>query len=377
MIDTQNIIQAAAHDTGLADFGNSDVREALDVLVNACNTEARLSDAGEQRVAAAFSGYLANRIAVTSYLSRHPELLQRPIEKPTFVFGLPRTGTTLAINLLNADVSRRCLLRWESQTPVPPALSGQLNSDSRYEACKAQTEMALKYVPHIAAIHFEEADSPTECQFAMAPSFSAQIFDSQFHIPSYRKWLFNASYLPAMQFHKQLLQVLQENNSGQWTLKNPWHPLYLQDLITVYPDAQLIMTHRDPVEVVGSACSLVNAVRHMYSDDVRTDEIANSLLETFDLMIARQRAFRREHGSNAIYDVRYVDLVKDPIETMKKLYTHFEKPFTPTVQSAMAATLANNPKNKHGKHEYSLSHFGLSELQIRSRYSEYCAEFGL
>ena len=377
MISVQNIVARAEDQTGLTDSGDPSAIEALTVLVDATNNEARLSEAGEQRWEASLVANLANRMKVLDYARQHPELLERPIEKPTFVFGLPRTGTTLTINLLSADPARRCFLRWESQNPVPPAAAGALSSDPRYEATKAQTEMSLKYMPHIAAIHFEEADGPTECQFSMSPSFTAEVFDSQAHIPSYRRWLFNASYRSTFEFQKILFQVLQENNPGHWTLKNPWHPLFLDDLVAVYPDAQLVMTHRDPVEVVGSACSLLRHVRPIFSDDVSMSEIADTLLETFDLMIKRQDAFRAKHGAGAIYDIHYQDQIRDPIGTMRKLYEHFDTPFTSKLEGYMKKMLDTNPKGKFGKHEYSLDEFGLAAEQIRERYDDYCQRFNV
>jgi hypothetical protein len=104
-----------------------------------------------------------------------------------FVFGLPRTGTTLTINLLSADPMRRCLLRWEALKPVPPAAAGALHSDPRCAVEQERLAMAIKFAPQIAAAHYEDADSPSECQFAMAPSFCAQLFDSNVHVPSYHE----------------------------------------------------------------------------------------------------------------------------------------------------------------------------------------------
>ena len=377
MISVQNIVAQAEEQTGLTDVGDPSAIEALTVLVDATNNEARLSEAGEQRWEASLVANLVNRMRVLDYAKQHPELLEQPIEKPTFVFGLPRTGTTLTINLLSSDPARRCFLRWESQNPVPPAAAGALSTDPRYEAAKAQLEMSLKYMPQIAAIHFEEADGPTECQFSMSPSFTAEVFDSQAHIPSYRKWLFNTSYRSTFEFQKMLFQILQENNSGHWTLKNPWHPLFLEDLIAVYPDAELVMTHRDPVEVVGSACSLLRHVRPIYSEAVSMSEIADTLLETFDLMIERQDAFRAKHGTDAIYDIYYQDQLRDPIGTMRKLYEHFDTPFTTEVELCMQTMLKENPKGKFGKHEYSLDEFGLTAEQIRERYGDYCQRFSI
>ena len=377
-MNTNDIIAKASAATGLSDLGDPSVLEGLEILVRASNEEANLSEAGAPRWEANLVSILSNRLRIVDYLKQHPELLERPIERPMFVFGLPRTGTTLTINLLSADPMRRCLLRWESLNSVPPAAAGALHSDPRCIAEQKRLEMAVKFAPQIAAAHYEDADSPSECQFAMAPSFCAQLFDSNLHVPSYNDWfLHRTSYLPAFRFHKQLLQLLQAGNGGRWTLKNPWHPLFLNDLITVYPDAQLVMTHRDPAEVVGSACSLIRLVRPMFSDRVDPRQIAAQLIDTFDHMIARQNAFRDRHGEESIYDIQYAGQLRDPVGEIRKLYAHFGEPFTSEAEAAMVQLLARNPQGKHGKHVYSLEEFGLTAEGVRKHFHDYCERFAI
>jgi hypothetical protein len=376
-MQVNDIIAKAQQATGLTDLGDSAVLRGLEELVRASNKEAHFSEAGAGRWEANLVGTLSNRLRIVDHLKRHPELLERAVEKPMFVFGLPRTGTTLTINLLSADPARRCLLRWEALNSVPPAKAGELHSDERYAAEQQRLDMSVKYAPQIAAIHYEDADSPTECQYAMALSFCSQIYESTANIPSYTRWFHDCDYLPAFRFHKQLLQLLQAENGGRWTLKNPWHPLFLDALTTVYPDAQLVMTHRDPVEVVGSACSLIRHVRPMFSDSVNLRDIAAQMIETFDLMIARQDAFRARHGTNAIYDIQYTDQLRDPIGEMRKLYAHFDEPFSVEARNAMERLHGEKPKGKHGTHHYSLEEFGLSESEVRAHFRDYCERYNV
>ena len=375
-MQVSDIVAKARASTGLTDLGDaSSMLEGLDVLVKASNTEARLSEVGAQRWEGSLVKFLANRLRIVDYLKQHPELTRRPIDKPLFVFGLPRTGTTLTINLLSADPGRRCFLRWESLDSVPPAKAGELHTDPRCRAEQERLAMAVKVAPQIAAAHYEDADSPSECQFSMALNFCAQLFDSNVRVPSYRKWLFATSYLPTFRFHKQLLQLLQAENGGRWTLKNPWHPLFLNDLTAVYPDAQLVMTHRDPAEVVGSACSLIRLVRPMFSDKVDLHEIADQLIETFDLMIARQNDYRDRHGQDSIYDILYVDQLRDPVGEMRRLYEHFDEPLTSVAEAAMTRLMAANPQGKHGAHHYTLEEFGLTAAGVRQHFRDYCEQF--
>lgn len=377
MINVNALIAAAQQETGLSEFGDHSFREGLSVLVSALNNEAKLTETGAERVAASITATLAQRLRVEEHLKANPALLDKPIEKPLFVFGLPRTGTTLAINLLAADPERRVFLRWEAFNTVPPAAAGALRTDPRYHEEQAKLEMSLKYVPHISAMHHEDADSSTECQFAMSPTFCAQLYDSQFYVPSYSEWFLNADYAPAFRYHKRLMQLLQQYNGGRWTFKNPWHPLYLEALTGVYPDAQLVMTHRDPADVLASACSLIFAVRKLYSADVDPLECGKLLMRTFDTMIARVAAFEAAHCPDAIHHIEYKALIGDPIGEMKKVYARFDEPLTGEAEASMRAMLAANPQGKHGKHDYRLEDYGLTRDGVYAHFADYIDRYNI
>lgn len=374
----EEIIAAASARTGLTDIGDRSVLEGLERLLKAYPEEARFTERGLAAAHEDLVGYMSTRMQIADWLTRHPELLEAPIVKPMFVFGLPRTGTTLTINLLASDPARRSFLRWEIYEPIPPALPEELHAGRRYEEQQAKCEMALQYVPHIAAIHMEFADSPTECQFLMTPSFSAQVFEALADIPSWRHWfLHEADYMPAFRFHKRTLQALQHHAKGRWTLKNPWHPLFLNELTTVYPDAQLVMTHRDPAEVVGSCCSLIKYSRQIYSDDIDLKGIGESFMDTFRIMIERANAFKAKHGAKSIHDVQYADTVRDPIGAVRGIYEAFGEELTPEAEAAMQGFMTDNPKGKHGKHEYDLAEYGLSVDAVRERFKDYIEDYDI
>ncbi|MBW8752926.1 MAG: sulfotransferase [Sphingomonadales bacterium] len=374
----EEVIAAATAQTELADIGDPAALDGLQRLLTAYAEEARFTERGAAMAHGDLVTYMAIRMRVEGWLKDHPQLLDAPIEKPLFVFGLPRTGTTLMINLLASDPARRSFLRWEAYDPTPPAQVHELHAGPRYQVMEDKTRMALEYMPHIAAIHFEHADSPTECQFLMTPSFCSQVYESQADIPSYRQWfLHEADYLPAFRFHKRMLQALQHHAGGQWTLKNPWHPLYLEALTTVYPDARLVMTHRDPAEVVGSICSLIKYVRAIYSDDVDLKGIGESFMDTFQIMIDRADAFTAKHGQDAIHHVQYAETLSDPMGVVRGIYSRFDEPFTPEAETAMHAYLADNQKGKHGKHSYDLAEYGLTAGGVRERFKSYIERYDI
>lgn len=372
------VIAAATAQTGLSDIGDASALEGLERLLSAYAAEARFTQRGAEMAHDYVIKQMANRMRIVDWLKHNPQLLDAPIEKPIFVFGLPRTGTTLMINLLAADPEARCFMRWESMEPMPPTTPEEVHAGPRFEAAFAQGEMARQHMAHIAAIHWENADSPTECQFLMTPSFCAQVYEAQADVPSYRDWfLHEADYAAVFRFHKRMLQALQHHVQGRWTLKNPWHPLFLDALTETYPDARLVMTHRDPAEVVGSACSLIKYVRQIYSDDVDLEGIARSFSDTFQLMIDRTLAFKAKHGADAILNVQYADTVRDPMGSVRRIYDHFGEPLTPEAEQAMTRYMADNPKGKHGKHSYDLAEYGLTKEGVREQFADYVQAFNI
>src|SRR3546814_17126807 len=109
------------------------------------------------------------------------------------------------------------------------------------------------------------------------------------------------------------------------------------------------MTHRDPVDVFGSACSLLRLVRPMFSDKVDMKDIAAKLLDTFDLMIERQNPYRDRHGEDAIHDIQYDQQMRDPHGTLRKVYERFDEPLPPPFGAAMHKKTANTAKRPLGK----------------------------
>jgi hypothetical protein len=377
VIRTENIISAAREATRIDDPIDDTTLENLSRYVTAVNREARLSDAGKVGVQGWLVGALVNRLRVERYAQEHPDLLERPIERPMFVFGFPRSGTTLAVNLLNQDPARRGFLRWQAEDPIPPVKAGEMRTDPRCLAKQIQLEEEAKLMPHIAAMHFEDADSVTECQLSMIHTFCTHMFEAVTEVPSWRAWFLGTSYLPTFRYQKRLLQIMQSETPGRWLLKNPWHALFLKDLTAVYPDAQYVMTHRDPMDVVPSYCDLIKAYRGLYSDEIDLKNIAESTLDIFGRIALGAIDHKRVHGAGSIYDLHYQALMRDPIDEMKKLYRHFDEPWTETIEETMKKFLAKNPQGKHGQHDYSLEEFGLSPEVIRTRFAEYCREFNV
>jgi Sulfotransferase family len=369
------LIEAARKATGLERFDSESYREGLDVLLADAN-KVDYPEVGVQRFRGAVIGALSTRLKTTDYLDKHPELLKRPIERPVFVFGIPRTGTTLLNNLLAADPARRSPLSWEIEDPVPPPTTATLYNDPRALARLEMERQMLAARPDIGKYYRFSAIYPNECMFFISHDFKALMWEGRGKLPNYRDWLFQTADLTSTYlYHKRFLQLLQENAPGVWNLKQPSHALWLETLLKIYPDARLVWTHRDPLTATGSFCSLMKMGNSAFGVQPDLEWLGTNYPWQAVQHANRIMDTRAKLGHERIIDVHYGELMRDPIPTMRKLYKSLGDEFTPEAEQGMRTWLADNPQDKFGKHEYKLAQFGLTPDKVRSMFERYLSAY--
>ena len=243
--------------TGFDDFGSADFVEGLACLIESLEHEARLHTIGRVTAKAQIVDALSVRLELVAHRKAHPEVDSERIERPLFVVGLPRTGTTLLHELLALDPTSRSPAMWELSRPCPPPEPDTYTCDPRIAPLEQHLARLRRLVPTLDAIHRMRATLPHECLAAMAPSFWSYQYPFNFHVPGYLQWCEQADAAPAYRFHHSFLQHLQSRfRRERWVLKSPAHLGQLDALLAMYPDARIIQTHRDPVEVIPSVSSL-------------------------------------------------------------------------------------------------------------------------
>lgn len=373
-LNADELIAEAQRTTGLQRFDSDSFREGLHILVEDLNREApaeHFVERNRKDIVAA----LATRLKATAYLDAHPELLRRPIEKPVFVFGMPRTGTTLLSNLLSADPARRSPLTWEIDDPVPPPTTETLYTDPRALARLEAERQMLAAHPEMGKYYRGSAIYPNECMFFMIHDFKGLLWEGRGKLPNYRDWLFATDMTSAYIYHKRFLQLLQANAPGVWNLKMPSHGLWLPTLLKIYPDARLIWTHRDPLTVVGSFCSLMTLSNMGSTDKNHAEWISENYFWQAVEHANRIMDTREKLGHERIIDVHYADLIRNPIPTMRLLYKALGDELTPEADARMKAWLDDNPQDKFGKHEYKLKQYGLTEDEVLKRFQRYLSQY--
>lgn len=369
------LLEQARTATQLERFDSDSFREGLDVFlgdVNAC----AYTDAGRERLRGSVVGALAARLKANAYLEQRPELLMRPVERPVFVFGVPRTGTTLLSNLLAADPKRRSPLTWEIDDPVPPPTSATLFSDPRAVARLEQEKAMLAVRPEMGKYYRNSAIYPNECMFFINADFKALIWEGRGVLPNYRDWLFNQADLTSTyEYHKRFLQLLQADAPGVWNLKQPSHSLWIETLLKVYPDARLVWTHRDPLTATGSFCSLMTLSHQGFMGKIDYDWVAKDYPWQAVEHANRIMDFRDKYGEDRVIDVHYADLMRRPIDTMRTLYKALGDDYTNETEASMTKWINDNPQDKFGRHEYKLAQYGLTPDQVRGKFERYLSRY--
>ena len=307
------LMAAAEAETGLTDYGSDSFRPGLEHLTEALRSEAQLNELGSDIMRMRLVGHLASRLQVHDTVKRFPQIEDRAIRAPLFIIGLPRTGTTALSNLLDADPAIRSLRCWESSSPVPPPEAATQDTDPRIAPTARGLEAMYETFPKMRSLHFQTATGPTECQDLLGMDMRTSHFDGMAIVPSYTRWVLECDMTPAYVIHRRTLQLLQWHCPPyQWHLKTPVHMLSLPALVSVYPDARFIWTHRDPSEVMGSVCSLIEYTRSWVSDQVDRD-IGAGQTAIWAEALRRAMAFRDELGEERFADVGFAEFNRDPV----------------------------------------------------------------
>jgi len=376
-LDEATLLAAARAATGLDDFGDAWFRPALAKLLAALEGEARLTLLGRLFARSELQRILQNRLRVEDWIRRHPAVLEEPIEAPIFVTGLGRSGTTLLHELLMQDPANRVPLLWETFLSIPPPEPASWLTDPRAAAAELEITLMDAAVPALTGMHENAGDLPTECIFLFAHQLATDMFTGEFHVPSYTLWLHGQDLAPVYAYHRRLLQLLQSRHRGRWVLKAPSHLGQLPTLFRAYPDARVVITHRDPLRVIGSLCNLMAALHWMRSDHVDYDAIVRAM--SFGFPFLCERVMKQREGGEVpedrIDDVLYRDLVREPLATVDALYQRQGRALSAEAEARMRAFLTD--RHRRGGHEYAFETTGLDRDAERKKYAAYLARYGI
>jgi hypothetical protein len=370
-----DVIETAKRRCGLDDFGGGDFFEGLSRLIDSCQREAQLNLIGRIVLRADLIRILSSRLLIQRDRKVYPSIVRQEIREPLFIVGLPRSGTTVLHTLLASDPEHRVPFMWEVMTPSPPTRDNEKRRIQRaISSCNCFNWLA----PTFRQVHPVGAELPQECVSLMAPTFMSDQFDAMYYVPSYRTWFFRQDLRPAYEYHRRFLQHLQVRRSARrWVLKAPTHMFALPSLLAVYPDALFVQTHRAPLDAMASVSSLITILRRVFSDAVDPLTVCREAIDYWSKTLDKFLQERSRLAEHRICDVDYVEIRRDPLAVVRRIYMHFGWSLSQKVEQRMRQALASQPEERHRLHRYDLSQFGVEEAESAARFAVYCDRFGL
>lgn len=377
-LNEESLLSEAQRQTGLSDWGDESFRVPFQILLKSLNREANLHFVGRSALRQRLLRLLVNRLRIQDHIKRYPEVLDVPIKRPLFILGLPRTGTTFLHNLLAQDPTSRWLRLWEILYPCPPPHPTTEKTDPRIQETAKQVQKINTIAPQLSTVHHLDPQAPEEGNQLFEHGMVGFLFEAMATVPSYTKCLQEQELFTTYRYYRQQLQLLGWNYPDKhWILKAPFHLLHLDALLTAFPDACIVHTHRNPLQVLPSMCSLCALVRGIYSDRVDLQEIGQQWLNNLAKAIEKAMKVRQTANSEQFYDLDYQDLVSDPVGTVRRIYDYFDYSLSPEMENNMKAWIANHPQHKYGAHHYTLEQFGLDAEIVNARFSNYRERFNI
>lgn len=366
---------AARRITGLDDFGPDDYIEALAVLLASYRDEAGLTPLGNRATFGSLRGALVARQLSEAAWARYPEYAAVPIERPIFVTGLPRTGTTALHRLLCADPRHQGLEMWLTAAPQPRPPRETWETNPVFARIQEGYERHHIEDPEFMGLHYMSAGMVEECWQLLRQSMMSIAFESLARIPSYSRWLAARDWTPAYARHRRNLQLIGLRDAGRrWVLKNPSHLFALPALMAVYPDALVVQTHREPRSVIASVTSLTTRATAGQAAEF-TGEAAGRW--QMDLWARGADLFmddRARFDPSRFIDVRYEEFVADPLRTVAAIYERAGAELSPGARDAMMAMHEESTQgDRRPSHRYELADFGLSAGEVDARFERYRA----
>ena len=374
-LDLEAMFAASRARTGLADFGDASFRDGLDRLLREVAGLALAPPfvlASAHRIGQSLD---ARAMAVDGW-KRHPDVLATPIRAPLIIAGLVRSGTTALHQLLSLDPQFQGPENWLTSAPMPRPPRSTWNDVPQYREIAQAMRAFIAAAPEMADDHLMSAEGIEESLMILSATFCCNMWPSMWPVPDYDRWFRASDDTPSYRWLADVLRLIGRGDDRRWLLKNPTDLYSMAEVLTVFPDAMIVQTHRDPVDAIPSICNLIMAAQRMFCGD-RADPHAVGQREAGFWAAALARAETvRATSSNRFFDVEFSSFVRDQMATIRAIYAHFGLTLTAPVEAAMQQWLAHHPRRPASAVRHRPESFGLTAEALREGFADYRARRG-
>jgi hypothetical protein len=380
LLESDSLCAKARRKTGLEDFGQPDVQHPLRMLTESLEREADLHPLGRFLMRVHLQSVLETRLQLTHEWRRRSAMLDdSPVPRPVFITGMPRSGSTFLHELLSEDPGNRAARVWEVMFPVSPKGNNGNGADPRIRMAATRLWWFRRLARRPDSVYPMRASTPHECVAIHSYTLLSQEFISTARIPTYESFLRSTDLTQVYEWQKRFLQHLQLGYPiRRWVLKAPDHVYSLKELFSVFPDAVIIQTHRNPLEVLRSSIQLTEVLYNLFAWPGNRDELAEREATILARSMESFIRFRDEHPEMAgrFIDLNYSELVADPLAAVRRVYQQLEAPLTEEAARRIRELVSK--RSRYQKSQIpTLAEFGVDVIREARRFSQYCFRFGV
>jgi len=380
-LTADDVLARAKAETGLSDFGpDTGFRTRLSVILQSLYEDVGLTRGGRVFVLQQAVRAMANRLRIEDLVKRNPEILDVPIDRPIFIAGLPRSVTTHLVNWLSRDDRLNGLTLWESEEPVISAYLAPGEPDPRMARSAAYWGAFGALVPQMAAMHEMAANDIHEDNELLFMDMNCYNWEFSARLPRWTRHYLAHDRAGSYAYEKKVLQAIAwqrgKPEGVRWLLKSPQHMENLAAIKAVFPDATMVITHRDPVDVLRSLTTMLG-----YSDRTRRSVIdppalARLWADRIETLLRQCVAQREAWGAEQSLDVLFHEYMADQQGMARRIYALAGLDLPPETEAKLLGYLAENPRHAHGKVHYDLEGvFGMDIAALRQRFAFYYERF--
>ncbi len=376
-LDQKGILEDARRQAGLDDFGPDYFLEPMAKLLDSIRKDARLHEAGIALQRGRMVNGLVARLRMFDAIKKHPEIADEKVEVAAVIAGLPRTGSTMFHRMLSRASGFTAIRWWETQNYAPFPGEERGKPIARRQAGEKIMEGYVQ--AGLMSIHPFAIDEPDEEIIIMDQFYVGTMPESAMYVPSYAEWLSTYDTSKAYGDLITVLKFLQwqdvTRKGKRWVLKTPGHLSMVNQMLKAFPNAVLIMTHRDPVSTVPSYCSMCDSIVKMSTSEIDSVTFGRFTEKRWAGFLKQFTEARSKFAENRFIDVQYENLTAAPLGEARRVLERLGVAMTPEIEAAMQEWLVENAREKRAAHHYTLEQFGLDKDELEKDFAAYKARF--
>lgn len=378
------VIDTAREETGLHDLGSDDFEDRMNCWLTEAKEDPNRTCLGKQAVFRIFVKHVCTRLRLEKLLQEYPEINDMEVEKPLFITGPFRSGTTHLHGLLAADSRFRSFRVWESTQPIPdmPLKILPEKFDPRFQKqveAWNRVKNDATFRTMLAMHPLEPTGVAEETDDLQGPDFANCIWDWPAPDRTWRNHYPGPDHTPRYEYLKTMLRALQWlRGPHRWLLKSPHHLNYLPSLLKAFPDATVVMTHRDPVAVIQSGATMWSYAGRLQYYYIDPRKVIERWADRVDIMLSNGIANRHLFSKGNLLDVKYDDIKSDILGVVERIYAAIEMNFSTQERDQVESFFVRNPPGKYGRVKYDLRNdFDTEPGELHGRFKLYRSQFGV